>query len=187
MQESISTGVQIIHDRKLRLFQDAPAISARVQEIGQILTRVHAGHHLVVIGILHGAFIFTADLVRAIKRPCTVDFWRLSSYGNRTVSSKSVQEIMYPTVCIRNQHVILVEDIIDSGRTLTYVRERLLRDSPKSVTVVSLVKVQGSPVEVDYAGFLSNGGFLVGYGLDIAHQLRELPALYYLEQNEQGI
>ena len=184
MHESISKGTQVIHDRNLRLFKDAPTIAARVQEIGQILTRIHAGHHLVVIGILHGAFIFTADLVRAIKLPCTVDFWRLSSYGSSRVSSKSVQEIMSPTVSIHDQHVILVEDIIDSGRTLAYVRERLREDSPKSVTIVSLVKVQGSPVAVDYTGFLSNGEFLVGYGLDMAHQFRELPALYYLEQDE---
>ncbi len=184
MLDFISNETEIIHGRHLKLFKDTAAIAARVREIGQTLTRTHQGHRPVVIGLMQGAFIFTADLVRAIKLPCIVDFWRLSSYGNRTTSSQSIQEIMAPTVPLRDQHVILVEDVVDSGRTLTYVRQQLSKYRPKSVTIVSMVKVKGSPIEVDHVGFISSGEFIVGYGLDIAQELRELPALYYLKSTE---
>ncbi len=184
MQDSILNETEIIHGRHLKLFKDTDAIATRVREIGQTLTRTHRGHRPIVIGLMQGAFIFTADLVRTIKLPCVVDFWRLSSYGNRTTSSQSVKEIMSPMVPLCDQHVILVEDVVDSGRTLTYVREQLIRYQPKSVTIVTLVKVAGSPIEVDHVGFISNGEFIVGYGLDIAQELRELPALYYLERTD---
>ncbi len=185
MPDSVLREVDLIHGRNLKLFQDADAIAVRVQELGEILTSVHQGNRPVVIGIMHGAFMFTADLVRAIKLPCMVDFWRLGSYGSRTASSQSVREIMPPTIDLHDQHVILVEDIVDTGQTLEYMRREIARHTPKSVTTVSLVKVAGSPVEVDYAGFISNGEFIVGYGLDIAHELRELPALYYLRNSGQ--
>ena len=149
--------------------------------MGKTLTDQHQGNQPVVIGILHGAFIFTADLVRAIRLPCKVDFWRLSSYGNGTESCKSVQELMPPSVPLQGQDIILVEDIVDSGHTLNFIRQELTKYDPRSVTTVALVKVAGSQVEVDHFGFISNGEFLVGYGLDIAHSFRELPALYYVE------
>ncbi|MXZ17406.1 MAG: hypoxanthine phosphoribosyltransferase [Rhodothermaceae bacterium] len=184
MLDSILNETEIIHGRRLMLFKDAGAIAVRVREIGQTLTRTHQGHRPIVIGLMQGAFIFTADLVRAIQLPCVVDFWRLSSYGDRMTSNQSIQEIMPPTVPLRDQHVILVEDVVDSGRTLTYVRQQLSKYGPKSVTIVSLVKVKGSPIEVDHVGFISSGEFIVGYGLDIAQELRELPALYYLKSAE---
>ncbi|MCY4172422.1 MAG: phosphoribosyltransferase family protein [Bacteroidetes bacterium] len=180
MQNSTSIGYEVIHGRKLRLFKDADTISARVMEMGRTLTEIHQGNQLVVIGIMNGAFMFTADLVRAIKLPCMVDFWRLSSYGDTTTSSKSVKEIMPPTLSLSDQHIVLVEDIVDSGRTLSYTRKELSKYKPKSVTTVALVKVKDSPVHVDDVGFISSGEFIVGYGLDIGHELRELPALYYL-------
>lgn len=180
MPNSVSNVSEITHGRHLKLFRDADAIAARVQEIGETLTRIHQGHRPVVIGLMQGAFIFTADLVRTIRLPCIIDFWRLSSYGNQTTSSRSIREIMHPMVHLQDQHVILVEDVVDSGRTLAYVRKQLSKYRPRSVTIVCLVKVKGSQAEVDYAGFISNGEFIVGYGLDIAQELRELPALYYL-------
>ncbi|MCY4001622.1 MAG: hypoxanthine phosphoribosyltransferase [Bacteroidetes bacterium] len=186
MQKSVSSDIERIHGRPLRLFQDEHAIANRIQEMGSILTQVHRGNSLIVIGIMHGAFMFTADLVRAIKLPCKVDFWRLSSYGDNITSTKSVKEIMTPTLDLHEKHVILVEDIVDSGTTLSYVRQELKKRGPKSVTTVSLVKVKGSPVDVDYVGFISSGEFIVGYGLDIAQELRELPALYYLDTTSFG-
>ena len=181
MHKSVSQDIEMIHGRTLRLFKDEHAIAQRIQEMGRMLTQVYQGESLIVIGIMHGAFIFTADLVRSIKRPCKVDFWRLSSYGDDTTSTKSVKEIMTPMLDLCGKHVILVEDIVDSGTTLSYVRQELKKYAPKSVTTVSLVKVKGSPIDVDYVGFISSGEFIVGYGLDIAQELRELPALYYLD------
>jgi len=184
MQKSVSQEIEVIHGRHVRLFQDENAIARRIQEMGNILTQVHDGKSLIVLGIMHGAFIFTADLVRAIHLPCKVDFWRLSSYGDLTTSTKSVKEIMTPTLDLFEKHVVLVEDIVDSGTTLSYVQQELKKRAPKSVTTVSLVKVMGSPVDVDYVGFISSGEFIVGYGLDVAQELRELPALYYLESTQ---
>ncbi len=180
MPNSVYNEIEMIHGRQLRLFKDADAIARRVCELGSTLTKIHEGNCVLVIGIMHGAFMFTADLVRAIKLPCMVDFWRLSSYGDTTASRKSVKEIMAPMLTITHQHVILVEDIVDSGRTLSYTHKEIVKYDPKSVTTVSLVKVKGSPVHVDHVGFVSSGEFIVGYGLDIAQELRELPALYYL-------
>ena len=183
MLDSVSNEIKTVHGRHLKLFKDSDTIASRIKEMGNSLTDAHRENHPIVIGILNGAFIFTADLIREIKVPCKVDFWRLSSYGTQTTSKQSIQEIMSPILDLRDQHVILVEDIIDSGTTLTYVRQKLQGFAPKSVTVVSLVKVNGSPVEVDYVGFISNGEFIVGYGLDIAEGLRELPELYYLDSS----
>ncbi len=182
MPEYPSNQTEIIHGQRLRLFKDAKAIAKRVEEIGATLTRVHDGNEPVVIGILNGAFVFTADLVRAIQLPCIVDFWRISSYGDNIESNHSITEVMPPTICLRDRHIILVEDIADSGATLSYIRKELAKYEPKSVLTISLVKVKGSSVEVDYTGFVSNGEFIVGYGLDIAHKFRELPDLYYLKK-----
>ena len=185
MPDSALNKIEVIPGRSLRLFKSANEIATRVRGIGDILTDAHQGCRPIVIGILHGAFMFTADLVRTIKLPCTVDFWRLNSYEDGTTSNSSVKEIMRPTVNLQGQHIILVEDIIDTGRTLTYVRRELDQYAPKSVTSVALVKVEGSPIEVDHVGFISSGDFIVGYGLDIAQELRELPALYYLEDADR--
>ena len=187
MLDSVSKEIKLIQGKPLRLFQDADAIAARVQEMGAILTETYQNRHPVVIGIMQGAFIFTADLVRAIQLPCTVDLWRISSYGNYTKSRQSITEIMPPTISLDGRHVILVEDIVDSGRTLKFLRQRLQNYTPKSVSVVSLVKVEGSPIEVDLAGFISNGEFIVGYGLDIANEFRGLSSLYYLDGDSQFV
>jgi len=180
MPNSVSNQIEVIHGRPLRLFKDADTIASRIREMGSTLTEIHQGNRVVVIGIMHGAFMFTADLVRAIKLPCMVDFWRLSSYGDTMIGSSSVKELMSPSLPLAHQHLILVEDIVDSGRTLSYIRKELIKYKPKSVTTVALIKVKGSPVHVDHIGFISSGEFIVGFGLDIAQELRELPALYYL-------
>ncbi|MXY08824.1 MAG: hypoxanthine phosphoribosyltransferase [Rhodothermaceae bacterium] len=133
--------------------------------------------------LMRGAFAFVADLIRTIDLPCTVDFWRLSSCGTDTKSSQSVRELMSPTVRLRDRHVILVDDIVDSGRTLTHALHRLAEHSPLSITVVALLQNEASLVAVDHVGFISGKDFVVGYGLDIAYELRGLPALYYLENS----
>ena len=183
MPDSITSKTEIIHGHRLRLFKDAKTIQARVKEIGGVLTQSHFGKHPIVLGLMQGSFVFVADLVRAINLPCTVDFWRLSSYGPDTKSSQSVRELMSPSVRLCDRHVILVDDIVDSGRTLTHALHRLAEHSPRSITVVALLQNIASPVEVDHVGFVSGGDFVVGYGLDIAYELRELPALYYLERS----
>lgn len=183
MPDSIASKLEIIHGHRLRLFKDAETIQTRVREIGNVLTQSHYGKHPIVLGLMQGAFVFTADLVRAMDLPCTVDFWRLSSYGTGTESSQSVHELMPPTVRLCDRHVILVDDIVDSGRTLTHALRRLAKHAPQSITVVALLQNEASPVAVDHVGFISGDDFVVGYGLDVAYELRGLPALYYLENS----
>ncbi len=183
MPDSTTSKTEIIHGHRLRLFKDAETIQARVREIGNVLTQSHYGKHPIVLGLMQGAFVFVADLARAMDLPCTVDFWRLSSYGTDTKSSQSVRELMPPTVRLRDRHVILVDDIVDSGRTLTHALHRLAEHSPLSITVVALLQNEASPVAVDHVGFVSGGDFVVGYGLDVAYELRGLPALYYVENS----
>ena len=139
MPDSTTSKTEIIHGHRLRLFKDAETIQARVREIGNVLTQSHHGKHPIVLGLMQGAFVFVADLARAMDLPCTVDFWRLSSYGADTKSSQSVRELMSPTVRLCDRHVILVDDIVDSGRTLTHALHRLAH-SPLSITVVALLQ-----------------------------------------------
>lgn len=168
------------HSAGLRLFKDPDSIQMRIHELGRALSATHQGRNPLVIGLLDGAFVFLADLVRTLGFDCEVEFWRLKSYGTRTQSSGHVTELRPLLANVRGRHVVVVEDIIDSGRTITYVRAELLRREAASVTVVALLKTRDSTVPVDHVGFLCGPQFVVGYGLDLAGQLRNLPALYYL-------
>ena len=156
-------------------------IAKRVKELGQAITREYSGRQLVVIGILNGAFIFLADLVREIELPIEIDFIRVSSYGSSTCSSGAVQCAKDTELDLAGKDVILVEDIVDTGRTLACLKEHLAARKTKSVRICALIdKKERREVEVtvDYAGFVVAEGFLVGYGLDYAEQNRQYPAIY---------
>ncbi|MFA7381925.1 MAG: hypoxanthine phosphoribosyltransferase [Desulfurivibrionaceae bacterium] len=159
------------------------AIARRVKELGQAITRDYAGRRLVVIGILNGAFIFLADLVREIELPMEIDFIRVSSYGSSTCSSGAIQCSKDTELELAGKDILLVEDIVDTGRTIACLRELLMRRKAESVRVCSLIDKKERrevAVAVDYAGFEVAEGFLVGYGLDHAQQHRQYPAIYKL-------
>ena len=166
-------------DGELVLFKDATQIQARVQALGITLARSHATKRPVVVGLLSGAFVFMADLVRAMDIPCEVDFWRLSSYGVGRNSTGEITEPVQLETDVHGRHVIVVEDIVDTGATLAHVRAELARKTPASVTVVALLRSRKSSVHVDHVGFESGDHFVVGYGLDLAYAFRNLPDLYY--------
>lgn len=156
-------------------------IAKRVKELGQAITRDYSGRQLVVIGVLNGAFIFLADLVREIDLPMEIDFVRVSSYGSGTCSSGSIQCTKDIELTLAGKDVLLVEDIVDTGRTLARLKELLTARKAQSVQVCALIdKMERREVEVavDYAGFAVAEGFLVGYGLDHAEQHRQYPAIY---------
>ena len=158
-------------------------IAARVRALGRAITRDHAGSALVVVGILNGAFIFMADLVRAIDLPIIVDFIRLASYGDATSSCGTVRCTKDVEVDLAGKDVLLVEDIVDSGRTVACLMEMLVKRQARSVRLCALIdKRERREVEVvvDYPGFVVEEGFLVGYGLDHAGQHRHYPAVYRL-------
>lgn len=164
----------------------ADSIQTRVEELAQqIDSDFSSVEHLYLIGILKGAFIFLADLARQIHIPHTVDFMALSSYG-KTTSSGAVRILMDLREPIEGQHVIIVEDIIDTGHTLDYLYQVLQGRNPASLHTCVLVRKQRQGVDfpVDYLGFEIPDVWVVGYGLDYADQYRTLPFIAEMQSDQ---
>ena len=142
-----------------------------------------------LIGVLRGSFVFMADLCRAIDLPCTLDFMSVSSYGKGTSSSGRVQITKDLSEDITGKHVIVVEDILDSGNTLSYLLELLKARKPASIRLCTLLDKPDrrvKPVEVHYSGFSIPDAFVVGYGLDYAEKYRNLPYIGILKPEVYG-
>jgi len=156
---------------------DQPTIAARVAELGRDITAAYPEGELLLIGLLKGSFVFLADLARAITRPLHVDFLVASSYGTASVSSGEVRLLYEPAVPLTGRHILLVEDIIDSGRTLASLMDRLRSRGPRSLAICALLdKRLAAPVpDLRFVGFTAPPVFLVGYGLDHAEDFRHLP------------
>lgn len=153
-------------------------IEARVSELGAQITADYAGSDLHLICVLNGAFVFMADLVRAIELPLTTDFLSVSSYGSRTESSGEVRLVKDLEQSLKNKHVLLVEDIVDTGLTMKYLLGYLAGRGPLSVRVAALLSKPSRrrvEVPVDYLGFEIDDAFVYGYGLDVDHVYRNLP------------
>ncbi len=160
-------------------------IEQRVAQLGADIRRDYAGRELHLICVLNGAFVFMADLMRAIDLPLTVDFLSVSSYGSRTESSGEVKLVKDLDQSLKGRDVLLVEDIVDTGLTMQYLLGYLRGRSPNSVRVVTLLsKPSRRLVEVplDYVGFEIEDAFVYGYGLDVAHRYRNMP--YVTSQSE---
>jgi len=153
-------------------------IAERVAELGKIITSDFSGEEVVVVGVLNGSFMFTADLVREIKTSVTIEFISASSYGDGTISSGELKINLDLKKDIANKNVIIVEDIVDTGLTLTRLKEDFLKRGPKSLKVASLLFKPARlehPIDIDYLGFEIEDKFVIGYGLDFAGKYRELP------------
>lgn len=166
----------------------ADAIAARVSELGAQITEEYAPlakvTDVVLIGVLKGSVIFLADLARHIGLPIYMDFIGISSYGDATVSSGVVQITQDLSRPIEGKHVIVVEDIVDTGHTVHYLMENLTTRRPASIKLASLLhKPERSEreVKIDYLGFTIPNKFVVGYGLDVAQQYRNLPFIGYVQ------
>lgn len=166
----------------------AAAIAARVAELGSQITTDYAPlsrtTDVVVVGVLKGSVIFLADLVRQIAAPVYLEFIGISSYGDATVSSGVVQITQDLSRPIEGKHVIVVEDIVDTGHTVHYLLENLATRRPASIKLCALLhKPDRSEreVEIDYLGFTIPNKFVVGYGLDVAQQFRNLPFIGYVQ------
>jgi hypoxanthine phosphoribosyltransferase len=156
----------------------ADVIQARVKLLGAQITADYTGKSLVLLCVLKGSFMFAADLARAIDLPLRVEFLGVRSYGDDTRSSGVVQITQDLTRPIVGDYLLIVEDIVDTGLTLSYLREQLLARMPASVKVCALLHKPSRsvrPVEIDYLGFTVADVFVVGYGLDHAEQHRNLP------------
>ena len=162
----------------LRVLISAAQIRKRVEEMGAEIDRDYPGGEPVyLIGVLKGAFIFLADLARAMKTPARLEFIGISSYGKSTTTSGEVKLTKDLDVSVEGHHVIIVEDIVDTGTTLNYLLQLLAQRKPKSLRIATLLdkpERRRSPVHVDYAGFQIPDEFVVGYGLDYAEDYRNL-------------
>ncbi len=159
-------------------------LAARIKELGQTITADYAGKEILMIGILRGAVIFMSDLARAIDLPVAIDFMAVSSYGASTTSSGVVRILKDLDEDVENKHVLIVEDIIDSGLTLNYLMDNLWSRKPASIKICTLLnKPERRKVEVPiaYNGFTIPDHFVVGYGLDFAEKYRNLPFIGVLK------
>ena len=154
-----------------------------ISALAQQISSDYKGRDLICVGVLKGAFIFMADLVRMLTVPVTIEFLRASSYGTGTTSSGRPELAGNLSLDIKGKDLLLVEDIIDTGLTLQRMLEHLRSQQPNSVRVCALVdkrERRAVQVAVDYAGYVAESGFLVGFGLDYAEEYRNLPGIYEL-------
>lgn len=170
----------------LRVFLPADQIHARIQEMGARIGKDYSTDHpLVMICILKGACIFLADLIRAIPRDVRIEFMGISSYGKQKSSSGEVRVMKDLDASIEGADILIVEDILDTGITLTYLKHVLAQRNPRTLEIVTLLdkpERRQRPVDVKYVGFQIPDEFVVGYGLDYAEKYRNLKDICILEQ-----
>lgn len=158
-------------------------LEKRIEEMGKQITKDHEGKELVLVGILKGSVMFMSELAKNIKRSVALDFMDVSSYeGTESTGKIKINKDIRDS--IEGKDVIIVEDIIDTGRTLTYVKEYLEQKNPKSVKIATMLSKPSRRVlelNVDYIGFAIEDKFVVGYGLDYNEQYRNLPYIGYIE------
>ncbi len=168
------------------LFSEAE-IGNRIKELGMQIAREYAGLNPLLIGVLKGACFFLSDLLRAIDIPLNIEFMAISSYGSSTRTSGEVRILKDLDVPIENRHIIVVEDIVDTGLTLSYLLANLKSRGAASVKLVALLdkfERREREVEIDYLGFKIPDAFVVGYGLDFAERYRNLPFIAVLKNPE---
>jgi hypoxanthine phosphoribosyltransferase len=165
---------------------EAAPLSRRVTELGEELSRDYAGRDLLLVGVLKGAVFFMADLVREISIPCEIDFMAVSSYGSGTDSSGVVRILKDLDANIEGRHVVIVEDIVDSGLTLSYLIRNLEARQPASLEVCALLtkpERRKADIECRYVGFEIPNRFAIGYGLDYGERFRSLPYVAAIDES----
>ena len=168
----------------LRVLLTEEQLKEKVVELGARITEDYRGKNPLFLGVLRGCFVFMADLMRAVDLPCKLDFMAVSSYGSGTSTTGAVRITRDLSRDIEGEDVIIVEDILDSGVTLHYLRDYLTRRRPASIRIVTLLdkpERRKAEVKADYFGFVVPDEFLVGYGLDYAERYRNLPYIGVLK------
>ncbi len=173
-----------LHDDIESILVTSEEIQAKVLELGKQITRYYQDINLLLLGTLKGAVPFIGDLARAIHLPLEIDYMAISSYGNSTESSGIVRILKDLEGPVQQKHILIVEDIVDSGQTLHYLMEVLRQRRPLSLRVCTLLdkgRERIKPVQLDYTGFQIPDRFVVGYGLDYAQRYRNLPYIGILK------
>ncbi len=168
---------------KPQIFIKQSDIKKRIKELAVRINNDYKDKIPIFIGILNGSFIFLSDLIREIKINCEIDFFKLSSYGDKKISSGNVKMLKELNCNVKGRDVIIVEDIIDSGLSMTYIRNLIVKQKPRSFRVAALLykkDVSKLRFKIDYVGFKIENKFVVGYGLDFAQKYRNLNGVYVL-------
>ncbi len=176
--------VLVCNHTRVKILIDEKRLNKRVKELGREITRDYQDKNPVLVSILRGSFIFIADICREIKIPVTFDFMAVSSYGNSKVSSGIVRITKDLEFSIENKEVLIIEDIVDSGRTLNYLVKNLQARNPKNIEVCALLDKdvpRKTENRVKYKGFDIPNKFVVGYGLDFGEKYRNFPFIGYIE------
>jgi len=184
MENAADMRLEQMHHDIDHVVLTAEQIKQRIVEMGAAISEDYAGQPLLLVAVLRGAALFVADLARAITLPVEVDFMAVSSYGSSTRSSGVVRIIKDLDESIEKRHVLVVEDILDTGLTLKYLLKNLASRNPASLEVVTLLSKMGkarSPVACKYVGFDIPDEFVVGYGLDYSEKYRNLPYIGVLK------
>ena len=174
----------MIEESGLHVMIDEETINKRIEELGQEISRDYAGKDLVLVCILRGSVMFMSELAKRITVPLSMEFMWVSSYGNAMTSSGEIRTLLDLNADITGKDILIVEDIIDTGRTLFYLKKELKDRGPNSVSIVTLLdkpQMRVAPVVVEYTGFVIEDKFVVGYGLDYQQQYRNLPYVGYVE------
>lgn len=170
---------------RFRRYLDASTIRSRVNEMGAQITQDYADTTPILVSVLNGAFMFTADLMRAVHTDCEIDFIKLSSYGAEKVSSGEVHELKSVDAPLDGRDVVIVEDIVDTGLSMEFMKDRLQEYSPASLRVATLLHKPAATepdLELDYVGFQIPDLFVIGYGLDYGQLARNLSDIYILDE-----
>ena len=175
----------IIGDEKFIPFITEEQIQKRVKELGEQISNDYKGKLPIFIGVLNGSFIFLADLIKNVNIHCEIDFFKLSSYRDSKISSGNVRMLKELNADISERHIIIVEDIVDTGLSLNYINQLLGKFKPASIKYASLLVKPESlkfDLKIDYIGFEILNKFVIGYGLDYAQKYRNLRSIYVLSQ-----
>jgi len=173
----------------LKLLYSRRQIAAQIKRLAEEISSDFEDQEVLLVGVLKGSFLFIADLVRALTIPVQVDFVRLASYGSETQTSGIVEFRKDLEMPVRDRHVIIVEDIVDSGYTLETLYHQLQMRQPKTLRICTLIDKTGRrevAIRPDYVGLAMDRGFIVGYGLDYDEAYRNLSDIYLLEEPERG-
>lgn len=168
----------------MKVLYRADEIKGKVEELGERITAAYRGSELLVVGILKGGFIFVSDLVRHLDLPVRIEFVHLSSYGLSDSPQGAVKIQSDIGDSVKGRHVLIVDDIMDTGNSLAAFKEHLEAEGPASVKICTMIDKtsrRSREIEPDYYGFRVTDGFIVGYGLDYAENYRALPDIYELE------
>ena len=186
LKRMTSTLPEFVAPEDMKVLLSTEQIAERVRAIGDEISEEYKGQSIVLIGVLKGAAIFLADLARAISVDNTFDFVAVSSYGRARVSSGAVKLIKDIDNPIEGRHVILVEDILDTGLTLSYLRGLMLQHKPASLKIATCLDKPERrlvPIEADYACFKIPNAFVIGYGMDYAERYRGVPDIRLYPEN----